>query len=225
MVAGGEVKRELRGLPDDYYSSTAKGWLHNNNASTIGNYGYPPDLFLSTCVRSSSDGKHVQRANFSGLASTSRSNYGRSIYFGCWDIVSDWKNYFFLSKIGMSAQRFFTIVTGFGIATFLMALSYVVFFTDVRGDNCDHHKELFMDSIKSGVVLQKYVDNVNHAVKTVQVRSMGKTYDVLFIPFHNWQDFDSVKVGDSVYKPARSFRFTLNGRHTFVLNYECAYNY
>jgi hypothetical protein len=53
LIAGGEVRRELRGLPDDYYSGTLKGWLHNSNASSIGNYGYPADEYAISCPEES----------------------------------------------------------------------------------------------------------------------------------------------------------------------------
>jgi hypothetical protein len=54
LSAGGEISRELRGLPDDYTSTSPtdlrRGWLLNSNASTIGNFGYPADGSLLSCT-------------------------------------------------------------------------------------------------------------------------------------------------------------------------------
>ncbi|MBX2965984.1 MAG: hypothetical protein KF845_07550 [Cyclobacteriaceae bacterium] len=51
LVAGGEVRRELRSLPDDYYSTTnsKRGWLFTSNSNSvtnavlIGNHSFPAD--------------------------------------------------------------------------------------------------------------------------------------------------------------------------------------
>lgn len=54
LLAGGEVRRELRGLPDDYYAASGtdsrKGWLHNSNASTIGSHTYLTDGSSLSCT-------------------------------------------------------------------------------------------------------------------------------------------------------------------------------
>lgn len=58
LVAGGEVRRELRGLPDDYVASGAdmrRGWFHNNNASTIGNRTYVTDGSGLSCANESAE--------------------------------------------------------------------------------------------------------------------------------------------------------------------------
>lgn len=47
LDAGGEVRREVRGLPDDYTTTDPtdlrRGWLFNSSATTIGSFAYPAD--------------------------------------------------------------------------------------------------------------------------------------------------------------------------------------
>lgn len=68
LITGGEVRRELRGLPDDYYSNTGpdsrKGWLHNSNASTIGSHTYLADGSALSCANESSEYTFVNGLGF-----------------------------------------------------------------------------------------------------------------------------------------------------------------
>lgn len=53
LAAGGQITRELHGLPDDYYGTGTDlrtGWLHNSNASTIGAFGYLADGAGLSCT-------------------------------------------------------------------------------------------------------------------------------------------------------------------------------
>jgi hypothetical protein len=43
LDAGSEIRRELRGIPDDYNSSVQKGWLHNSTSASIGTFSFPTD--------------------------------------------------------------------------------------------------------------------------------------------------------------------------------------
>jgi YD repeat-containing protein len=56
LTAGGEVRREVRGLPDDHYTTSGqRGWLYASNsnpvknAELIGNYVYPADGSTLSC--------------------------------------------------------------------------------------------------------------------------------------------------------------------------------
>ncbi|HEY9047288.1 MAG TPA: hypothetical protein VIN08_15390 [Ohtaekwangia sp.] len=50
LWAGGEIRRELRGIPDDYNSSVQKGWLHNTTSASIGTFNFPTDGQTMDCA-------------------------------------------------------------------------------------------------------------------------------------------------------------------------------
>lgn len=52
LMAGGHVTRELRGLPDDFYSGSGgrNGWLKYTNAAAIGSYTFPANGSGLSCL-------------------------------------------------------------------------------------------------------------------------------------------------------------------------------
>ncbi len=124
----------------------------------------------------------------------------------------------------MIRKDIFYIVFFGGIIIVMMG---IIFFRNTRGkspeDLCEIHKELFNIQMDSGYVVDKYVDRKNHAIKTVILNSNGKNYRLLFIPYDNWRDFDSVKVNDMVVKKPYSFDFVVNNEFAFTLKLTCAY--
>ncbi|SKC85023.1 hypothetical protein [Ohtaekwangia koreensis] len=52
LIAGGEIYRDLKGLPDDFSvtGDSRTGWLFNSNASTIGGFAYPSDGTAMSCT-------------------------------------------------------------------------------------------------------------------------------------------------------------------------------
>jgi hypothetical protein len=114
----------------------------------------------------------------------------------------------------------------FGIM--MIALAGIIFFRDPRvsssGDPCEIHKELFAIEIDSGVVKEKYVDRENHAMKTVVFNVNNKDYELLFIPYDNWTDFDRIKINDVIRKLPNSFVFFVDNGFKFELKLDCKYN-
>lgn len=107
---------------------------------------------------------------------------------------------------------------------FILISAGIIIFTKPRqSPNCNWHKELFFDEIRSGVIINKFIDYDNHAIKMVELKAKNKTYKILFIPSDNMADFESIKIGDTVSKPIKSFQFTLNRGYKFQLKYNCAY--
>ena len=91
-------------------------------------------------------------------------------------------------------------------------------------DPCETHRRLFTAKIDSGTVASKYVDDKNHAIRTVVVNENGEDYVLLFIPFDNWEDFNRITEGDKITKRASSFEFVVNNRFSFTLKFDCDYN-
>lgn len=72
IMAGGQVTRELRGLPDDCMAdmqgSSRLGWLHSNKGSTIQNTNFQNDGQTATCSDENNDLNAL--ASFNDLADT-----------------------------------------------------------------------------------------------------------------------------------------------------------
>jgi len=73
LIAGGEISREVRGLPDDQklnnsYTSSV-GWIYNNNGNLINNFAIANDNNNATCTDGTADLSYLD-ANFSNLSDT-----------------------------------------------------------------------------------------------------------------------------------------------------------
>ncbi|SDQ01651.1 PKD domain-containing protein [Mucilaginibacter sp. OK268] len=73
LSAGGQVSRELRGLPDDCQkdnSGNARlGWLYNNNGNGISNFSIANDNTTNTCTDETADINYIN-TNFTGYSDT-----------------------------------------------------------------------------------------------------------------------------------------------------------
>jgi hypothetical protein len=124
-----------------------------------------------------------------------------------------------MAKTGIYYMVFF--------GTVMIGIMGLIFYRNTRGsspeDPCEIHKELFVIRIDSGVIKDKYVDRENHAMKTVILNTNDKDYELLFIPYDNWTNFDTVKVNDIISKPPNSFVFSVNNQFKFELKLDCKY--
>ncbi len=107
------------------------------------------------------------------------------------------------------------------VVIFISAL--IIVFVKPSKSNSDMHKELFIDQIEHGLIINKFIDYDNHALKTVEIKTNAKTYKVLFIPYDNWTDFEKINIGDSISKPPKSFHFRINNEYEFQLKLERDY--
>lgn len=70
LVAGGEVSRELRGVPDDQSASQAPiGWLYNTNGTKINNFNITNDNSSANCTDETADLSYLN-TNFPDLSDT-----------------------------------------------------------------------------------------------------------------------------------------------------------
>jgi hypothetical protein len=73
VVAGGQISREVRGLPDDIKKDQAQqtrlGWLHNTNGIKISNYAIANDNNMTNCTDEATDLNYLS-ANFNDLSDT-----------------------------------------------------------------------------------------------------------------------------------------------------------
>ncbi|RQO63983.1 hypothetical protein DBR40_26580 [Pedobacter sp. KBW01] len=73
LNAGGDIKRDLRGLPDDAQAdlngNTRLGWLYNNKGALINSFTIANDNNSSTCTDEASDLSYIS-SNFSDLNDT-----------------------------------------------------------------------------------------------------------------------------------------------------------
>lgn len=73
LVAGGEIRREVRGLPDDipqnYGPNGRSGWLHNTNRNKVNDFSILNDNNASTCTDEESDLNYIA-TNFLGFSDT-----------------------------------------------------------------------------------------------------------------------------------------------------------
>ena len=93
----------------------------------------------------------------------------------------------------------------------------------VSNDPCELHRELFFSEITSGVIIDKFIEKENHATKKAIIKDLNKTYEVLFMPYANWTDFEKIRIGDSITKPSNSFHFSVNHNGDFQLDFQCEY--
>jgi hypothetical protein len=86
---------------------------------------------------------------------------------------------------------------------------------------CAYHKDLYNNHVV-GVITDHYVDSTDHARRTVIINDQyRKEYEVWFIPYENWADFDKIKVNDTINKQPHSFVFLVNNEFRFELKLEC----
>jgi hypothetical protein len=66
QYGGGKIVREVRGLPDDYVSSTdpRKGWLYSQSNTISANFGNSSDQNASTCSDELSDFNQISALNY-----------------------------------------------------------------------------------------------------------------------------------------------------------------
>lgn len=67
LDAGGQLTREVRGLPDDYAAAnpdTRKGWLYNSNSVNAANFSNSSDLSTSTCSDEQTDNSFFSNLNY-----------------------------------------------------------------------------------------------------------------------------------------------------------------
>jgi hypothetical protein len=95
----------------------------------------------------------------------------------------------------------------------------------VTSDVCNIHRTFYEDKIDSGIVTQHFVDTADHASKKLTIQKRDKIYNLLFIPYDNWEDFEKIKTGDIVSKQSSTFAFRVNDNHEFKLKYDCYSNY
>lgn len=112
----------------------------------------------------------------------------------------------------------------FMLAFILIAALIIVFVEPRDSTHCDEHKELFFHEIKSGIITEKFIDYDNHALKIVVLKANNRSYKMLFVPYDNWNDFERIRVGDTISKSLKSFHFTINKDYVFQLKYDCPYS-
>jgi hypothetical protein len=86
---------------------------------------------------------------------------------------------------------------------------------------CEMHKDLFFAHIRSGVVIEKFIDKENHSFETIVIKDGDTSLTLLLIPDANDRDFDHINVSDSITKSANSFRFIINKKYEFEFQIDC----
>lgn len=97
------------------------------------------------------------------------------------------------------------------------------YFDKNTSDMCSFHKDVFDTRLDSAVVVRHFIDQPNHAMKTVDIRTGTKEYTIYFIPDDNWADFDRLRLGDVITKDKGTFEMKVNNDWTFRLRYNCTY--
>lgn len=119
-------------------------------------------------------------------------------------------------------------ISFFQIVFVVVVMIGLLFLINNRGtsseDPCEIHKKFFMAKIDSGLVIDKYIDRRNHAMKTVVIDANGENYMLLFIPFDNWDDFERIQRSDLIRKSKDTFALTVNNEFSFELKFDCKYN-
>ncbi|RAV98884.1 hypothetical protein [Pseudochryseolinea flava] len=105
----------------------------------------------------------------------------------------------------------------------LVILGMIVMLLSVKPSNslCKKHEDLFHSEIKSGMVIEKFIDTLNHATETVVFVDGNKKYILLLIPDSNNKDFEKIRVRDKITKVPNSFQFTLNDSYKFTFDIQC----
>lgn len=95
-------------------------------------------------------------------------------------------------------------ISAFQIVFLAAVMIGLVILVNNRGtsseDPCEIHRKLFTVEIDSGLVIDKYIDRSNYAMKTVVINAHGRNYMLLFIPFDNWDDFERIQRNDVIRK-------------------------
>jgi hypothetical protein len=118
------------------------------------------------------------------------------------------------------------VIPGLVIMSVSLILILVFIVTDKTNyhDPCELHRELFLNEITSGVVIDKFIEKENHAKKKVFIKELNKTYEVSFTFYANWTDFEEISIGDSITKPPKSFHLRVNHKRDIQLDFQCDYS-
>lgn len=108
--------------------------------------------------------------------------------------------------------------------SFVLLFSAISYFTTKQENVCIIMRDFFLADVTNGVIVEKYIDSRNHAIRTIIIEASEKRYKVLFIHYDNWNDFDRLSVGDTLEKPLNSFKFLVKNGFTFELQYDCDYS-
>jgi hypothetical protein len=121
----------------------------------------------------------------------------------------------------MLKQYKFFIIGWIFFALLFFAISY---FTPDKENVCIIMRDFFQADVKNGVIVEKFVDAKNHAIKTVIIEDNERRYKVIFVPYDNWVDFERLTVGDTLSKPVNSFKFFGKNGEDFQLHFDCDYS-
>lgn len=86
---------------------------------------------------------------------------------------------------------------------------------------CDIHKELFLTSLNSGIIVDKFVDKENHSFKTIIIKENDKLFTLLLVPDLNDLDFARLKINSKINKNSKSFRFKVDNSFEFDFRIDC----
>jgi len=64
LNVGGQVTREVRGLPDDFSDATRSGWLYNSQYASLSGFAGTSDLSPSTCADETSDQAFISNLQY-----------------------------------------------------------------------------------------------------------------------------------------------------------------
>ncbi|WP_439474284.1 hypothetical protein [Algoriphagus formosus] len=106
----------------------------------------------------------------------------------------------------------------------IFIITIVVLFNKRTSNICELHKELYFDSIKNGVVIDKFIDYSNHSFETIVIKDGDKTYRLLVVPDKNDKDFEFLNINDRIQKHSNSFNFTVNKSYQFELMIDCEFD-
>lgn len=106
-------------------------------------------------------------------------------------------------------------------AIVLMTITYLT--VRPTSEICELHEKLFLDSLNSGRVVNKFVDSANHSIETVVIKEDDRLYKLLLVPDINDKDFEKIRVNDKITKSARSFVFKLNDHYEFEFKIDCEF--
>jgi hypothetical protein len=109
------------------------------------------------------------------------------------------------------------------VGALVAALSYFMSESGSTSDMCEFHFDLFKTELNSATVSNKFVDKRNHSIETVLISYGKEEYVLLLIPDSNNKDFEYLKIGDVISKPAHSLTFMVNGGYEFHVDFDCEY--
>ena len=88
---------------------------------------------------------------------------------------------------------------------------------------CEMHEDLFLAHLRSGVIVDKFVDKANHSFETVVIKEGDKSFTLLLVPDANDKYFEYIQTNDKITKDPNSFRFTINEKYEFEFQIECEF--